>query len=138
MCLNDLTTKEQDEEADTTEYWTNLVDRGGLVHVKNETHVLFSEMELEVKKHLKPNITSVEKDKIIESICNNEDVLFQWCMLTVEVGDDIGKVLLKMLAEKFVTLRGFAYTSTWMEQFKLASHRTVQCSKALRKNVSSS
>ncbi len=52
-------------------------------------------------------------------------------MLTVESEDEIANVLLKMLAEKFVTLRGFAFTSTWMEQFTQTSKKSVQHSKAL-------
>ena len=116
LCLGDLTTDEQDEQLSNTADWTKLIDRGGLVHVNDNTYMLFHSMELEVRKHLKSGVTSTQKKQIVESVCQNDDVLFYWCMLAVESEDAVAEVLLRMLVELFVNLRGFAFTSTWMEK----------------------
>ena len=116
LCLGDLTTDEQDEQLSNTADWTKLIDRGGLVHVNDNTYMLFHLMELEVRKHLKSGVTSTQKKQIVESVCQNDDVLFYWCMLAVESEDAVAEVLLRMLVELFVNLRGFAFTSTWMEK----------------------
>lgn len=137
LSLDDLTTDEQDEQAGASEEWTNLLDRGGLVHVKSDTYMVFRQMELEVRKHLKSDITCIPKKDVVQSICKNEDIQFHWSILMVESEEDVAELLLMLLAEKFVTLRGFAFTSTWMEQFKQATKKTVQRSKALRRQVTS-
>ncbi len=59
-----FTVEEQDEQVDTTEDWTNLIDRGGRVHMKNDTYMLFHAMEVEVRRHLKRNITHVVKERM--------------------------------------------------------------------------
>ena len=135
LCLGDLTTDEQDEQLSNTEDWTKLIDRGGLTHVNDNTYMLFHSMELEVRKHLKSSVTSTQKKQIVDSVCENDDVLFYWCMLAVESEDAVAEVLLRMLVELFVNLRGFAFTSTWMEQYKQTMKKGLQRSKALRREV---
>ena len=56
-------------------------------------------------------------------------------MLAVESEDAVAEVLLRMLVELFVNLRGFAFTSTWMEQYKQTMKKGLQHSKALRREV---
>ena len=57
------------------------------MHVNDNTYMLFHSMELEVRKHLKSGVTSTQKKQIVESVCQNDDVLFYWCMLAVESED---------------------------------------------------
>ena len=44
LCLMDLVKDPQDDEAklETDEQWTDLIDRGGLWHVKESTYPVFS------------------------------------------------------------------------------------------------
>ena len=65
-----------DEQLSNTEDWTKLIDRGGLTHVNDNTYMLFHSMELEVRKHLKSSVTSTQKKQIVDSVCENDDVLF--------------------------------------------------------------
>ena len=48
---------------------------------------------------------------------------------------DVHQQLLRMLAELYVTVRGFAYASMWMEQYKKAKKKSTQRSKSLRKKL---
>ena len=52
ICLGDLTTDEQDEQLSNTADWTKFIDHGGLMHVNDNTYMLFHSMELEVCKHI--------------------------------------------------------------------------------------
>ena len=52
ICLGDLTADEQDEQLSNTADWTKFIDHGGLMHVNDNTYMLFHSMELEVCKHL--------------------------------------------------------------------------------------
>ena len=52
--------------------------------MNDNTYMLFHSMELEVSKHLKSSVTSTQKKQIVVSVCENDDVLFYWCMLAVE------------------------------------------------------
>ena len=45
------------------------------------------------------------------------------------------EVLFRMLVGLFVNFRGFAFTSTWMEQYKQTMKKGLQRSKALRREV---
>ena len=134
ICVDDLTTDEQDGLFDETETWMNLLDRGGLVHVKDETYNVFHAMEEEVRNHLRSLSCELPTSKIVEKICEKNDIQFYWSIVTVESEETISQELLKIVAEKF-TLRGFAFTSTWMEQYKLSTKKSIQRSKALRREI---
>ena len=40
---------------------------------------------------------------------------------------------LNMIADLFVTVRGFSYASEWIEHYKQTHKKSTQCSKSLRK-----
>ena len=123
------------------EEWTDLVDRGGLCHVKETTFQLFCALEDEVRKYLNqlslPN-TSVLKEQFVEALCSSEDVEFYWIITTAdfEVDDaDVHEHLLRMIADLFVTVRGFSYANAWIELYKQVEKKSTQRSKSLRKKL---
>ena len=59
----------------------------------------------------------------------DENVQFHWCMLTTDIEEDKAKVLLTMIVDLFVTVRGFSFTKSFMEMYKQATK------KALRKTL---
>jgi len=62
------------------EEWTNLVDRGGLWHVKATTHQLFCALEYQIRESLSlfSKTSLPAKDQLIKDIASNEDVQFYW------------------------------------------------------------
>lgn len=70
---------------------------------------------------------------MISGVVNNEDVLFQWCMLSVELDDKIAIQLRDMIIELYVTVRGYAFANSCMEQSK---KKTTQKSKGTRSKIS--
>lgn len=142
LFMIELSGDEMDDEAGT-ETWTNLIDRGGLWHVNDNTYLIFYIMEEEIRRHLK--ITAITKLKfneetrksILEAILANEDLLFQWTlMIEAAVADDsIGMAVLRRIATLYLTVRGFAFATSCLEIYKQKHKQHVQKSKALRKKV---
>lgn len=74
-----------ESRAHISEQWTDLMDRGGLTHISDTTFSLFAAMEVELRSHLRadnPSLLKGVKDKIVDSIIQNEDVLFYWSVLS--------------------------------------------------------
>ena len=77
---------------------------------------------------------SVEKDagtqdhswvqgELLSSIASNEDVLFYWSRLSADADEEDAQTLLKMVVELWVTIRGFAFASSWMNSL----HAEIIC-----------
>ena len=124
-----------------TEAWTNMIDRGGLWHVNDETYELFVNFEDEVKQLMSiPRMTVEEcdkKEKLINDICCSSTVQFQWSLLMCDVETDIASTVLKEIVKLYVTIRGFAFASSCLEFYKQAQKESLQKKKALRKEITS-
>ena len=52
-------------------------------------------------------------------------------MLTTDI-EEKTKILLTMIVDLFITVRGFSFTKSFMEMYKQATKKSTQKSKALR------
>lgn len=138
LFISDLSGDEWDE-ARGTENWTNAIDRGGLWHVSDDTYLVFYLMEEDIRKQLlvksAKTLDAETKRKVLDSVLSNEDLLFHWSLLASPVGDDLGSVVLRKMAELYLTIRGFAFVSSCMELYKQQHKKRTQKSKALRKKL---
>ena len=75
------------------------------------------------------------KSQLISDILSDEDVLFHWSMLAVNWDEEEAHALLSMIADQWITVRGFSFTSAWMEKFKQASKKSIQKSKGVHKHL---
>ena len=137
LCLAELNDVDPGEMEDESNEWMNEVDRGGLKHVTNMTYMLFASAELEIRKYLAKsqgrhelNIAAA-KDNVIAS----EDVQFYWCMATSDWEAEVSSVLLDMLIERFVKIRGHSTARAWLEEYKQKTKKSVQKSKGVRKQL---
>ena len=129
LCLVEMEQNEGTEHE--SEEWTNAIDRGGLKHISDMTYMLFVSMELELHQHLHDGSASEDsgmKEKAMEKMLHNEDVLFYQSMISADWEEE-GDVLLQMIIEHWVTVRGLSYTSAFLEKYKQANKKTVQKSK---------
>ena len=137
LCLMDLC--DEDEDVSESADWVHAVNRGGLCLVSETTAMLFHEMELLVRKvsnkegKLK-DITNL-RERVKESVLQDESVQFHWCMLTTDIEEDKAKILLTMIVDLFITVRGFSFTKSFMEMYKQATKKSTQKSKGLRKTL---
>ena len=125
-----------EEGNDGTEDWLNASDRGGLVHVDDNTYLLFHEIEMVVRRHFNRatahSLDCSSKESLLNTIVQEEDVQFQWCMMTTTIHDA------RMLCEHYVTICGYSFTGSCVELYKKSSKRALQKDKGLRKELFSS
>ena len=115
--------------------WVKEVNRGGLKEVNDMVYLLCREIEVEVRKYFRMDsvceLNSGSKEKIVSAIMVNESVQFQWCLLSVDLQEHGAQQLLKMIAELWVTIRGFSFTKSWLESYKQAKGKGTSKSKSL-------
>ena len=121
-----------------TETWMNMIDRGGLWHVNDQTYSLFVIMEEVVRHYFSSN--QVWRNKHIKStvkkaILISEDLLFEWCIISAEADDDIATEVLHRIVDLYMTIRGVAFTKSCIEMYKQAHQKTLQKKRALRSEL---
>lgn len=115
-----------------------MVDRGGLLHVSDNIYDLFVAMEVELRSHLRASRAAASvglKEKAISAILGQHSVLEQWTEFSKNWGKEESEKLLRMIVELWITVRGFSFTSAFMEAYKQKNRKTTQKSKGLRKNL---
>lgn len=127
------------EDIGMAEEWTELLDRGGLWRIRETTFHFFCALEEEVQVQLKflPESASARK-KMIKAILAGEDVQFYWLIVTADFKsdkDEVQSILLSMIAELYLTMRGFSFASTWIELYKQSAKKSTQKSKSLRRDL---
>ena len=142
LCLMDLTEDQEDEFTDRSEDWTNTIDRGGLKHVNNNTYRVMHAIEMCVRKVFSKEAIQKKSDhlkhQLVSDILNDDDVLFHWSILAINWDNEEADALLPLIAEQWVTVRGFSFASSWMEKFKQSNKKSIQKSKGTRKQLCSS
>ena len=120
-----------------TKEWITAIDRGGLFHISDSAYHLFRAIEEETRdilpRHLANPLNS--RDALLEEIKENEDVLFYWSMLSIDIySPEDADELLKAVIKLWVTIRGYSLTAAWFEEYKKAHHSSSK-KKALRKDL---
>lgn len=138
QCLEEISGA-TDEDRDAEE-WTRLIDRGGLWRMNDDVFSLFVIMEEEIRQKLTKDSASKTKEgtkaEILDGLMENEDLLFQWCFVVrTTVENESSPILLKQIAELYLTVRGFAFATSCLELYKQAHKKTLQKKKALRKEL---
>ena len=117
-------------EEEEVEEWTNMIDRGGLLHVNYDMYTLFYLIEEDVHRHLTLNKLhkqqSGNKDIIIETVLKSEDISFQWSILASTLDHDLSKALLDMIIKEYKTLHRFAVRASYLELYKQKTKKTLQ------------
>ena len=127
---------DKENSMDESSDWTRAVDRGGLIHIDDMVYSAFISIELVVRQHLTSKMAEEEGlHKIVGIIVSDEDVLFCWALVSASWEEDIAQVLLRLIAEHWITLRGFSFAKSVMERYKKRAKRTVQKSKGIRKQL---
>ena len=118
------------QEGDESNEWVITIDRGGLVHIKESTYILFEAMEKVVQQTINIKPHNITKCSLITCILEDDDVIAAWKCL--EVNDNS---LFNSIMELWITIRGFSYASGFMELYKQQTKKGLQRAKALRKDI---
>ena len=73
-----------------------------------------------------------------EKVVSDEDVLFYWSIISSDWEDEVATVLLEMLIDTWINIRGHSTAKAWLEEYKLNKKKPVQKSKGIRKQLISS
>ena len=142
LCLCELIDEDNSEPTvDDSTDWLQKIDRGGLIKVKNDTFELFIAMEHKLRAYITVldanNDVPSFSDGVKEDIALDPDVQLIWHLLSGEWEEESSAALLKMIISEWVKIRGFSYTSAWVEKYKATEKKTIQKSKGLRKQLQS-
>ena len=122
---------------DDSDDWMDSIDRGGLKHITQMVYLLFTSIELVLRHYLEgqnqPSLTMV-KDKIIE----DEGIQSCWSTIAVDWEDETATLLLNMIVDTWIKIRGHSTARAWLESYKLQQKKSVQKSKGIRKQLISS
>ena len=146
MALSELL--DQDDDDDTaciiptsSKDWINIINRGGLVYVNDKANGVFHAIEYEVRHYLRvsdiKSISSGIHAQIIKAIIESEDVQSQWCSLATDMTKEAAEDIFKMIAETWITIRGFFFAKSFVELYKQQTKKIIQKSKPLRTTLNS-
>ena len=123
-----------------THEWITNIDRGGLFHISDDTFCFFKAIEIKTQEclpgHFRSQSSDNSKDSLLKAVIDDQDVQCYWHMLALYIikDEDVAE-LLHAIVDLWITMRGFALTSSWLEQYKLANKKNVKKSKSLRKGL---
>lgn len=130
------------DDKDESSNWTNLVDRGGLLHITDDAFHVFASAEEVVRKFYcrekAKELSCGKNEEIVEQVIRDEQVMFYWSVVANDMDEKIGEVLLRMIVVEWVKIRGFSFAGAWLELYKQRSKKTLQRSKGLRKVLNTS
>ena len=142
QCLDQLgVSGEGDSYLEYTKKWIELVNRGKLFNVNDETYRFFHDLEMKVCAYLKDIFLAggqadQSKQQIISSIMEDTDVQFSWLLLCLDLDDEeLSNELLKNVVEMWLTIHGFSMANAWMEYYKQADESNTKSKKGLRKGL---
>ena len=110
----------------------NSIDRGGLKHITQRVYFLFTGIQLALRNYLEgqehPASTSLAsmKDRVI----TDEGVQSRWSTIAADWEDDTATLLLNMIVDTWITIRGHSTARAWLESYKL-QQKSVQKSKGI-------
>ena len=125
-----------------TTKWFDLVNRGGLFPLNDDSFSLFVAIERVVKTVLQRHMLSGNADKdsfkqnVHDVVVANEEVQFFWCVLSQDIDEpEHSEELLFEIVKLWVSIRGFSIVASWVETYKQHQKKTVQKSTSLRKSI---
>ena len=119
-----------------TKEWVESMNRGGLFLTNDTTQMFFMVMEKKVQEVLPDHIKkSGDRQTLIQNIASDFDVDFHWCLIAVDIKEEDAAELLQIVIESWLTMRGFALTSMWLEEYKRVTAKNLKKEKSLRKEL---
>ena len=119
-----------------TSRWIAIVDRGGLFKISDRSYVFFRAMENATRGLLPGKLKETTFTNVVPLVVSSCEVQKNWEVLSSSIEDESeNQDLLKEVVSLWVTMRGFAITSAWLEQYKRTREASVQKKRSLRKRL---
>ena len=144
QCLHDMGVKgednsivEQSSLQDFTKTWIHKINRGGLFFIKDEVMEFFFQLEIKVREYL-PKLSSQKngKETIVSELVEDNDIQFHWCLISTSIDDETAsQQLLRMVAELWLTIRGFSHAAAYVENYKQLTKIPIKRATRLRRGL---
>ena len=129
----------EDSFYDYAKKWFEITNRGGALEVKDCVFEFFLVVEVNTRTYLRALFTQTEKNRktaILQELAHNEDILFHWSIVSVDIDDnEIAQELLIEVLKLWVTIRGFSVAGMWNEQYKRICNEMTKGKSGLRKGL---
>ena len=138
LCLVELSEEFEESDEASASDWTGQINRGGLFFVNSQTYQFFYALEMRFRQETQqstPSISPGFKEEVTKKLCQDDDVVFQWSIVAADWDNKAAEVLLGMMVELWVTVRGFAFARHWLEGYKQRQKKSTQKSKGVRKQL---
>lgn len=80
----------------------------------------------------------MDSSTAIDAVFESSDVQLHWTAASSDMQDCNREFILEKIVNKYITIRGFSFSRSIMEQYKQENKKTTQKSKPLRSTLSSS
>ena len=120
-----------------TKMWIEKVNRGGLLLVSDNMYHVFHAIEMVLRQFLKGMTENhgLEKDKVTNVIYDDNEVQYFWSIMSIiDIDEESSERLLKDIIRLWITVRGFSYASSIVEDYK-RSCGALKRKKSLRKEL---
>ena len=125
------------EEELESQKWFNGINRGGLTCCSDDFYNFYT-VEVSIKDALQTYTNTLNLTKITEQITSNTNVNQTWttlCSTEIITEQYVYDELLNEILKFCIQIRGFAFTSKWMEDFKKKKKKNLQKTKSLRNKI---
>ena len=138
--MDKLTDSESRPEIDDSRQWITSVNRGGLTKITDEAFRCFYDIEVHIRKFLNVNNTRDMDErftkKVIKSVLDDDDLLFDWCLVSdLVIDQDAADICLEKIVKKWYSIRGHSFAKNMMERYKIESKKATEKSKPLRSKL---
>ena len=141
QCLGDMAVEGNgDKVLAYTRKWLDLVNRGGLFPLNDNSFSFFVEIERIVRTLLARHAVHNDCEKqtfwrsAVDKIASNDDVQFYWTLLSHDIQEQKDSEIL-LLVTLWVTVRGYSLAAAWMEEYKRSKQKTTEKAPGLRKSI---
>ena len=118
---------EPDSPAEYSKLWSELIDRGGLYHISDDTCDLIVAIEVIVRKHINNGavqlyIPGTDVRKLItDEVIASQNVITLWEKVAKNIPTKYELYSIELLGEVvklWVTIRGYSFAKDWTMQFE--------------------
>ena len=84
-----------------TQEWTKAISRGDVFEVSSDVFSFFLQLDVAMRKLLSKHLISgvINRDEVMDAVMKDEDVMFQWAMLSCQLSNEGNQTVLKQVIE---------------------------------------
>ena len=119
--------------------WIDKVDQAGITILSEGGYDFFLSLELQTYesiRQLQQTVKGMNVESVVERTLDNEDILFHWAMLSLDISNEKdSSLLLTFIIRLWIKMRGHSYALAITEAYKEITGHQVKRAKSLRKQL---